>query len=104
MAAGYGLGGTGASTRATGASFTGAEAVAYTWTTQQKRIIVNNYPSSGVTFNVVFGGTASASAADYTLSPGDDCVSPPGMEFASVSVYSSGAATIGTHYDIRGWD
>lgn len=96
-----------ASVQATGSNFTTAEALAFNWTYYQKKVLIQNHPSSGIDLYVLWNDAASPTAAvtkwDAILQPGDYIGSPDGIMVGRVGIWSTGAATLGTNFAIRGW-
>lgn len=99
-------GGMNVSVRATGDSFGGAGAKGYSWTTKRRGAVVWNHPNSGVTLYVLWhdsstSPTAALTKADEVLSPGDSSIWEGDVK--QLGIYSDGAATLGTNFDVRGW-
>lgn len=89
----------------TGGSPTGAEKVTYTWTTPRRKVVIQNHRDSGIDMYVRFNADdAATSVWDIFLAPGDYVVAPDGLLYGTVSIWFTGAATLGTDFSIRGWE
>jgi len=106
--AGYGLGGTGATTAATmTGTLTGAVGAHFTWSTVQKRVFVSNAPTSGATlfcrFNATTAGNTSSNY-DFIVEAGGSWSGVNGMRITDLACYSAATGTYGTDFVVKGVD
>jgi hypothetical protein len=99
----YGLGGVTASVAGTGDNLTANTAQAFTFSPPVAKATVSNHPDSPATIKVRWNGTASATAWDEVLEPGQSVDSKDGFYVASVSLFPDQNATNNTHFSVRGW-
>lgn len=103
----YGFGATTASTApSTTGDLASGTATTFSWTTNQKKVLVQSLPDSGPTIYGKWNATgAAANSWDFCLSAGMSVSSPDGISVSSLSLCASDSSTWTdkTHFTVRGF-